>query len=263
MIKRQFYKQDHGDNSGSSDSSSSEDPDSAPEVEAEEEIKLDEQEDEEEEQQQESGLDKRTMRYPSPGSGYEREDSSSNPDDNDASDLISKAEVDDEKGFHHGKDSKSIGKFHDKKDEASAAAAITLDPNDPIQSEFSKFILKFKSVFKCRLCPRILCLNETAVRTHLTSKRHARSKKLLGEGRLKLMLNSDGELEEEQETHAERHARILELAQCQKPAAPNKKDNGRQRQSRRRKKRMRSGSKKEKLEASVGKTAKKRRKMAG
>ncbi|KAJ0961494.1 hypothetical protein J5N97_001998 [Dioscorea zingiberensis] len=37
--------------------------------------------------------------------------------------------------------------------------------------------------------------------------------KLLGEGRLKLMLNSDGEIEEEQETHAERHARTLALAQ--------------------------------------------------
>jgi hypothetical protein len=45
------------------------------------------------------------------------------------------------------------------------------------------------------------------------SQRHARSKKLLGEGRLKLMLNSDGELEEEQETHAERHARTIAISQ--------------------------------------------------
>ncbi|XP_006654221.2 uncharacterized protein LOC102721273 isoform X2 [Oryza brachyantha] len=106
--------------------------------------------------------------------------------------------------------------------------------DDALEVDFNKYILKCKSVYKCKLCPRIICLNEEMVRVHLKSKRHGRSKKLLGEGRLKLMLNSDGELEEEQETHAERHARIVALAQqVQKP----KKDSGRQRQNRRRKKR--------------------------
>lgn len=33
------------------------------------------------------------------------------------------------------------------------------------------------------------------------------------EGRLKFFLNSDGEIEEEAETHAERHARVLASAQ--------------------------------------------------
>ncbi|MQL69805.1 hypothetical protein Taro_002122 [Colocasia esculenta] len=46
-------------------------------------------------------------------------------------------------------------------------------------------------------------------------QRHARSKKLLEEGRLKLMLNSDGEIEEEEETHAERHARTVALLQAE------------------------------------------------
>lgn len=46
-------------------------------------------------------------------------------------------------------------------------------------------------------------------------KRHARSKKLLNEGRLKLVLNSDGEIEEDEETHAERHARTMSLTQVQ------------------------------------------------
>nr|CAB3481014.1 unnamed protein product [Digitaria exilis] len=77
-----------------------------------------------------------------------------------------------------------------------------------------------------------MCLNEDMVRVHLKSKRHARSKKLLGEGRLKLMLNSDGELEEEEETHAERHARTIALAQ---QVQKSKKDSGRQRQNRRKK----------------------------
>jgi hypothetical protein len=108
------------------------------------------------------------------------------------------------------------------------------DTDDALEVDFNNYILKCKSVYKCKLCPRIICLNEEMVRVHLKSKRHARSKKLLGEGRLKLMLNSDGELEEEQETHAERHARTVALAQ---QVQKSKKDSGRQRQNRRRKKR--------------------------
>ncbi|RRT71503.1 hypothetical protein B296_00018848, partial [Ensete ventricosum] len=80
-------------------------------------------------------------------------------------------------------------------------------------ADFANYILKHKSVFKCRLCPRIVCLSEDTVKTHLKSKRHARSRKLLGEGRLRLMLNSNGEIEEDQETHSERHARTLALAE--------------------------------------------------
>ncbi|KAG5236704.1 rRNA-processing protein [Salix suchowensis] len=45
-------------------------------------------------------------------------------------------------------------------------------------------------------------------------RRHARSEKLMKENRLKLMLNSDGEIENmDEETHAERHARTVALAQ--------------------------------------------------
>lgn len=32
------------------------------------------------------------------------------------------------------------------------------------------FVLKFKSVYKCRICPRIVCLTEETMRTHLNSK---------------------------------------------------------------------------------------------
>lgn len=51
-------------------------------------------------------------------------------------------------------------------------------------------------------------------------QRHSRSEKLLNGGRLKRYLNSDGEEEvisdDDYETHAERHARIIALAQvCQ------------------------------------------------
>lgn len=34
----------------------------------------------------------------------------------------------------------------------------------------STYVLKFKSVFKCRLCPRIICLTEDTLRNHLQSK---------------------------------------------------------------------------------------------
>lgn len=46
----------------------------------------------------------------------------------------------------------------------------SIDMNDPIQADFANYILKHKSVFKCRLCPRIVCLSEDTVKTHLKSK---------------------------------------------------------------------------------------------
>ncbi|KAF6158387.1 hypothetical protein GIB67_022467 [Kingdonia uniflora] len=59
--------------------------------------------------------------------------------------------------------------------------------------------------------------------------RHVRSKKLLNDGKLKVMLNSDGEIEEDPETHAERHARTLSVAQDLANKS-KKKNKGRQRQ---------------------------------
>ncbi|KAJ6999249.1 lisH domain-containing protein isoform X2 [Populus alba x Populus x berolinensis] len=95
-------------------------------------------------------------------------------------------------------------------------------------------ILKCKSIYKCRICPRIICLTEETMRAHLSSKRHARSEKLMKENRLKVMLNSDGEIENlDEETHAERHARTVALAQ----GKSTKKNKGRQRQRKRLKKR--------------------------
>ncbi|KAJ6728295.1 ZINC FINGER HIT DOMAIN CONTAINING PROTEIN 1 [Salix koriyanagi] len=51
-------------------------------------------------------------------------------------------------------------------------------------------------------------------------ERHARSEKLMKENRLKVILNSDGEIENmDEETHAERHARTVALAQELNPKA--------------------------------------------
>ncbi|KAH7847610.1 hypothetical protein Vadar_028139 [Vaccinium darrowii] len=70
-------------------------------------------------------------------------------------------------------------------------------------------ILKCKSGFKCRLCPRIVCKTEETLKAHLKSKRHARSEILLiTKGRLRLIRNSDGEVEGEINARAERRAQI-------------------------------------------------------
>lgn len=37
-------------------------------------------------------------------------------------------------------------------------------------SDLPSCVLKIKSVFKCKICPRIICLTEEILRTHLKSK---------------------------------------------------------------------------------------------
>ncbi|KAF2295357.1 hypothetical protein GH714_032648 [Hevea brasiliensis] len=38
------------------------------------------------------------------------------------------------------------------------------------RADMPDFLLKFKSVYKCRICPQIVCLTEETMRTHLNSK---------------------------------------------------------------------------------------------
>ncbi|KAF6995191.1 hypothetical protein CFC21_011737 [Triticum aestivum] len=240
MIKRRFFRQDHGDNSASSSSSSSgsdsdrdpaEEEVSEEEVEGEQEQVKEEEDDDEAEvesgEEQEKEVEEQAE---DEGSGYQSEDSSGHHVDSPCAGLLS-----DENSSLVYEQYQAISlpvKKASSGDADSAKGAVNKD--DTVGVDFNNYILKCKSVYKCKLCPRIMCLSEEMVRVHLESKRHARSKKLLGEGRLKMVLNSDGELEEEAETHAERHARTIALAQqVQKP----KKDSGRQRQNRRRQKR--------------------------
>ncbi|KAF6983972.1 hypothetical protein CFC21_002049 [Triticum aestivum] len=238
MIKRRYFRQDHGDNSASSSSSSSgsdSDRDPAEEEVSEEEVEGEqekEEEDDDEEAEVESGEEQEKEvdeQAEDEGSGYQSEDSSGHHVDSPCAGLLS-----DENSSLVYEQYQAIrlpAKKASSGDADSAEGAVNKD--DTVEVDFNNYILKCKSVYKCKLCPRIMCLSEEMVRVHLESKRHARSKKLLGEGRLKMVLNSDGELEEEAETHAERHARTIALAQqVQKP----KKDSGRQRQNRRRQK---------------------------
>jgi len=53
---------------------------------------------------------------------------------------------------------------------APKAENRTLNLNNSIQADFADCVLKCKSVFKCRLCPRIVCLSEETIKAHLNSK---------------------------------------------------------------------------------------------
>jgi len=90
-----------------------------------------------------------------------------------------------------------------------------------------------RGVYKCRLCPKILCLSEETMQAHLGSKGHARSVKQLVEGKLKVQLDSDGEEEEDGETHAERNARIKATAQMKVEPVKRKRNVGHQQQRKR------------------------------
>ncbi|CAL5372516.1 unnamed protein product [Camellia sinensis] len=216
MIKRRFYRHEHGDRNSGSDSSSSS-SDSELEAEAAEETEAEDDVAEVKEYHQSH----------SSFSGYKSEDSTSaNEVDVDSSGLLT------------NDDNIFIKSQSSSKRDAGIVGRLsnTVAEKDSVLSEVD-CILKCKSVFRCKLCPRIVCLSEETLKTHLKSKRHARSEKLLSEGRLKLVLNSDGEIEEEEEdgeTHAERHARIV--AATQNSANSKKKNKGRQRQRKRLKK---------------------------
>ncbi|EOY04064.1 Uncharacterized protein TCM_019327 [Theobroma cacao] len=201
MIKRRFYKFEHGDKDNVSDSSSSS-SDSELDVEATEES-------ESESEEEAVAQVKETDQTCSTSSGYESEDSSANEvgvdsaglidDDNDETDDDREIFIKDKLPSKHG---------------AQMLETISNTPTkeDSLPDDFPTCILKCKSVFKCKLCPRIVCLNEETMRAHLKSKRHARSEKLLKEGRLKTTLNSDGEIEN-QETATETHAPVDAVAQ--------------------------------------------------
>ncbi|KAI8554499.1 hypothetical protein RHMOL_Rhmol05G0104200 [Rhododendron molle] len=224
MIKRRFYKNDHGDGDNASDSSSSS-SDSELDAEAAEETETEDDD---------VVVVREYHKASSSSSGYASEDSSANEVNVDSSGLP----TNDEEIEAGNVGQPAIKRHSSRKSDAEIVDPLsnTVAEKDSSPSDVG-YILKCKSVFKCRLCPRIVCLTEETLMTHLKSKRHARSEKLLSEGRLKLMLNSDGEIEEgeeEGETHAERHARIV--AAAQNLTNSTKKNKGRQRQRKRLKK---------------------------
>ncbi|XP_057868219.2 stress response protein NST1 [Cryptomeria japonica] len=250
MIKRQFYRAEHADNNddASDDSSSSSDAD----------IDLHHEEEEEEDEEE--------VEVPveaSPESGYQSEDSSDGGDEfngaeesgyqsEDGSD--SGEELNAAEGKLTSEDNEESNSLQEKlkkarnidlvKDRVSRAIesaqskhsnqwaeAVDETERDRDLQDLDDCVIQCKSVFRCKLCPRIICLSVDSINMHLGSKRHARSQKLFAEGRLKLMLNSDGEVEEDAETHAERHARVVASAESAKNS--RKRNKGRQRQKNR------------------------------
>ncbi|KAK7272985.1 hypothetical protein RIF29_14030 [Crotalaria pallida] len=185
MIKRRFYKLDHSNRDASDPSSSS---DSEIEVEASEE----ESEDEavpEVKQEDEAG---------STSSGYESEDGSGNDVDVNSSGLL--FSEDDTATINERQTLVNRELSSQRVSEVPGRKSNALVEKKPLTRDMISHVLQCKSVFKCRICPRIICLSEDTLRDHLQSKRHARSEKLLSEGRLKAMLNSDGEIEEQEVT---------------------------------------------------------------
>uniref|UniRef100_A0A5B7APZ3 C2H2-type domain-containing protein n=1 Tax=Davidia involucrata TaxID=16924 RepID=A0A5B7APZ3_DAVIN len=243
MIKRRFYKREHGDGDDASDSFSSS-SDSELEAEATEES---------EEEDNVVAEVRENDKSCSTSSGYESENSSADKVDVDSSGLLTKDDI------KNRSDEQNVIESHSSvKSDAETVdmQSNTVANKDSVPSDVAGCILKCKSVFKCRLCPRIVCLTEETLKAHLKSKRHARSEKLLSEG--KLMLNSDGEIEGE--THAERHAPIV--ASAQNTANSKKKNKGRQRQRKRleHKQKMGEDSNLGKAGQSTKNPAKKRRK---
>ncbi|GAV87475.1 zf-met domain-containing protein [Cephalotus follicularis] len=231
MIKRRFYRQDHGDrdNDDASDSSSSS-SDSEVEAEATEGESC------------------------PPSSGYESEDSSANEIDADSPGLTNEDDTE------IGDDREMVTERNlSSKDGAKVlnAQSNMMPDKELMSTNVPACILKCKSVFKCRMCPRIVCLTEETMRAHIKSKRHVRSEKLCKEGRLKTMINSDGEIEN-QETAMEMHARIVALGQDVKKK--NDKNKGRQRQRKRSKREVVGDDSSKKARESTKAPAKKRRK---
>ncbi|CAN0896640.1 hypothetical protein LINGRAHAP2_LOCUS18614 [Linum grandiflorum] len=234
MIKRQFYRLDHGDNDEpSSDSSSSSDSDADVEVEAAENSDSDA-----------VSEDADSQDGNSTPSGYISEDSSANEIDGDPSGSTDEDDA--------SEDERRFSKPNDRKGVSTTVKGFA-------PADMPHCVLQFKSVYRCRICPRIICLTDQTMRVHLASKRHARSEKLLKENRLKVAMNSDGEIEN-QETPAEMNARILAIA-AEKPKNKSK-NRGRQRQKNRmKKKKSEDGPKVEsKTKESTGGLAKKRQK---
>ncbi|XP_019173155.1 PREDICTED: stress response protein NST1-like isoform X2 [Ipomoea nil] len=226
MIKRRFYKLEHGDRDAPSESSSSSSDSEAEAEGTEEEEEYDDEEDEEQEIHSEEEYDddhkdndavtemgKQNVSVSS-SSGNESEDSSGNEVKDDKSGLLTSDD--------------DIGTEIDQK-----RISQTKSEERDILCGNSEYILKCKSVFKCRICPRVVCLSGETLHAHLNSKRHARSEKLLKEGRLKLMLNDRGKIdgEEEAEEHSpKREQKKTETTRAkglkkQRPGKESRKEN--------------------------------------
>ncbi|CAN4123616.1 unnamed protein product [Withania somnifera] len=174
MIKRRFYKLEHGDRDAPSESSSSSDS----EFEAEATEDEEEEEEEEENDNDRKGEDDDVAcltRGNESSSGYESEDSSANEVNLDSSGLPTSDE-----DVTTLKDSKFAGETALSEKviaESDNMQNNSMPDEDDIPSDASYYVVKCKSVYKCRLCPRIVCLTVQTLIAHLKSKNRSASKK--------------------------------------------------------------------------------------
>nr|XP_028957845.1 uncharacterized protein LOC103402230 [Malus domestica] len=136
MIKRRFYKLEHGDKDGPSNLSSSSNSEIEPQA-------TDDSDEEEEYDAVEQLKD--DAQSCSTSSGYQSEDSSAN---------------------------KAL-----KDDDASTGHEIPYLIADQLLVDLLDCIVKCKSTFKCKLCPRVVCLNEKSLRAHLKGMPRKKSKR--------------------------------------------------------------------------------------
>ncbi|KAK7394185.1 hypothetical protein VNO78_14706 [Psophocarpus tetragonolobus] len=181
MIKRRFYKLDHGDRDASDLSSSSSDSELEAEADATEE-----------ESEEAAEVKPNDDEASSTSSGYKSEDSSAHEVDVNSAGLL-----------YSEDDAGAINEtqmFINREllSKCDTEMSNVLAEKKSLPTVIPSHVLKCKSVFKCKICPRIICLSEDTLQDHLQSKRHARSEKLLREGRLKVMLNSDGRIENQE-----------------------------------------------------------------
>ncbi|XP_009600270.1 uncharacterized protein [Nicotiana tomentosiformis] len=223
MIKRRFYKLEHGDRDAPSESSSSSDDSELEAAATEDEEEYEYEEEDDNDTKEEDDVARLTGGNES-SSGYESEDSSAhevNPD----SSVVGLPSSDED--VTTLKDTKISGETHLLEKgiaDLDNARNNFMPEEDDIPRDALDYVLKCKSVFKCRICPRIVCLTVQTLNAHLKSKRHARSEKLLKEGRLKLMLTEDGRIDGE--IHPEEDSPIG----GQNPSASKKKSKGLKRQ---------------------------------
>ncbi|KAG9140877.1 hypothetical protein Leryth_010417 [Lithospermum erythrorhizon] len=181
MIKRRFYKLEHGDRDAPSESSSS--------SESEFEAVASDSSDEEEEDVFGSVQVREKDEPDLSSTGYESEDSSAHEINLDSTGLpTSDEESGPQRNGSHPSGLASTKSFIKPK--------VVTEQDDEDLRDLPDCVVKHKSVFKCRLCPKIVCLSKETLIAHIKSKRHARSEKLLKEGRLKNMLDPNGRIEE-------------------------------------------------------------------
>ncbi|KAG6394348.1 hypothetical protein SASPL_144932 [Salvia splendens] len=188
MIKRRFYRFEHGDKDAASESSSSS---SGSEMEAEATDDTDIEEEVEEEAEENVADDVREGGEASSSSGYESEDSSVNEVNLDSSGLPTS---DEDTAAQVGSQN-IIGSLSGGEGNSLPNIALDSPKKDETDFETADCILKHKSVFKCRLCPRIVCLSEETLKAHLISKASMIMDKFLTASQHNMMTKEATELE--------------------------------------------------------------------